>query len=228
MRINLRAGVIAASAAVLGVMLLAAPANARPIADQTVGPTIGLTSVTPQSAPYLVPGGTYTIHNASGKCLEIENSVINNGAQAQQWDCVGQPGMYWRIYENPQFSGIYRFVNRASGRCLEIEGSSYNNGARAQQWDCVGQAGANWHFPNSGTDGTWILNASGKCLEIEGSSYNNGARAQQWDCVYQHGAIWTLAYCDPNAVSDTCTHLPGQAAATGARTGYLGTRPSMV
>jgi len=140
MRINLRAAVAAAAAALMAPLLLAAPASAKPVTAETVG----LHQATSTSGPSLIPGGLYTIHNASGKCLEIENSQIGNGAKAQQWDCVGQPGMYWRVYENPQFSGIYRFVNNNSGRCLEIEGSSSSNGARAQQWDCVGQHGAIW------------------------------------------------------------------------------------
>ncbi|MDQ1721659.1 MAG: hypothetical protein QOI26_1393, partial [Pseudonocardiales bacterium] len=61
MRINLRAGLAAATAALLAVMLLATPANAMATADQTVGLN---NNPTPQSAPFLVPGGTYTLHNA--------------------------------------------------------------------------------------------------------------------------------------------------------------------
>jgi hypothetical protein len=223
MRINLRAALTVLIGALTGLLLVAAPASARPVADHP-----GASPHTAMSGtPFLVPGGVYTIHNASGKCLEIENSAIGNGAAAQQWDCLGQAGMYWQVYENPQYSGIFRFVNNNSGRCLEIEGSSYNNGARAQQWDCVGQAGANWHFPTSASDNTWILNNSGKCLEIENSSYNNGARAQQWDCVNQHGAIWTLVYCDPTTGYAACTKPTGLAATAPAAVALAGDRPSL-
>jgi serine protease len=128
---------------------------------------------------------TNLIKNASGKCLEIENSSTSNGARAQQWDCLGQAGMYWRIVDVG--SGYYHIVSNSSNKCLEIENSSYSNGARAQQWDCVGQSGALWTF-----SGANIINRSGKCLEIENSSYSNGARAQQWDCVGQSGAQWSV------------------------------------
>jgi len=184
------------------MMMLAAPANAVSIANQAAGPH----DVTAQSYPqwWFPPGAIFAIHNASGKCLEIENSSANSGAQAQQWDCVGQRGMYFQIWENPPGSGNFKLTSLYTRKCLEIEGSSYSNGARAQQWDCVGQLGAVWHFPSS-FNSTWIVNNSGKCLEIENSSYNNGARAQQWDCVGQHGSVWSLRYCDPYANNDTCT-----------------------
>ncbi|HEV2888671.1 MAG TPA: RICIN domain-containing protein [Jatrophihabitans sp.] len=129
--------------------------------------------------------GRYAIRNASGKCLEISNSSNSNGAPAQQWDCVGQAGMYWRIVEASL--GYYLIQNYSNNKCLEIANSSNSLGARAQQWDCVGQRGALWRF-----SGPYIVNSSGGCLEIENSSSSNGARAQQWNCVGQSGAQWTL------------------------------------
>ena len=150
MRIGRPAGL---TTALMGLLvMLAAPASATASVYQTAYAQWGYP-----------PGAKFTIHNASGKCLEIENSSWNNGARAQQWDCLGQPGMYWLIYENPQGSGTFRVVNYASRKCLEIENSSYNNGARAQQWDCVGQRGAVWTMrycdPNSPYDTCTSLNA---------------------------------------------------------------------
>jgi hypothetical protein len=169
----------------MGLMSTAAPASATPAVNQAVG--LGGSTAQSQETP---PdnGGVYIIRNANGKCLEIENSFTQNGAVAQLWDCVGQPGMYWRIGANG--TGAYAIVSNHSRECLEIENSSVRNGARAQQWACVLQGGANWFF-----GGTHIFNASGKCLEIENSSDGNGARAQQWDCVGQSGANWVIQPC---------------------------------
>ena len=151
----------------------------------------------------------YVIKNASGKCLEIANSSNSNGAAAQQWDCLGQAGMYWRIADAG--SGYYSIQSDSSSKCLEIESSSYSNGALAQQWDCVGQSGALWRF-----SGANIINWSGRCLEIQNSSSSNGARAQQWDCVGQSGAQWSLVSMEPCGEA-TC--VPVQAAYVSHYTG---------
>jgi len=43
-----------------------------------------------------VQGGFEFRNVHSGKCLEVSDSGQDSGEVAQQWDCVGQPSMYWR------------------------------------------------------------------------------------------------------------------------------------
>jgi Ricin-type beta-trefoil lectin domain len=185
MRIGKRTGLMATTAAALmSLMLLTTPAGASPTANQ---PT-GLDVSTAQSATTLGTG-LYFFKNSSGKCLEIDNSSLGDGAKAQQWECKGQAGMFWRIYDNGIFG--YLIVNYNSGRCLEIDNSSWSNGAKAQQWECKGQTGANWQLQFNGYD-LHVINSSGKCLEIDNSSWSDGAKAQQWECKGQSGALWYL------------------------------------
>ena len=88
-------------------------------------------------------GGVITIRNInSGKCLEISDSSLDDGAIAQQWSCLGQPGMYWRI--QTASNGLSTIVNVNSGKCLEISDSSLDDGEKAQQWSCLGQPGMYW------------------------------------------------------------------------------------
>ncbi|MCF2528395.1 RICIN domain-containing protein [Yinghuangia soli] len=41
--------------------------------------------------------GNIVINKSSGKCLEIEDSSLSNGARAQQWDCKHQDGSNWYV-----------------------------------------------------------------------------------------------------------------------------------
>jgi hypothetical protein len=179
MKISKRIGLAVITAGLMGLTLLVAPAA-----------TAMTSSTSTQALATASFAGRYAIKNASGKCLEIAGSSNSNGAAAQQWDCVGQPSMYWRIVDAG--SGYYYIQSNSNNKCLEIENSSHNLGARAQQWDCVGQSGALWWF-----SGANIINWSGGCLEIENSSTSNGARAQQWNCVGQSGAQWTIVSTEP-------------------------------
>ncbi|MEV4441395.1 RICIN domain-containing protein [Streptomyces sp. NPDC049577] len=138
------------------------------------------------------------VNYSSGKCLEIDGSSTTNGARAQQWDCVGQPGADWIL--KPEGAQTFRIVNANSEKCLEVADSRTDNGAPVQQWDCVPGAKTQiwskldimdpqWHD----YIGTVLENErSGKALEIDGSSKQNGALAQQWDYKGQGGARWKM------------------------------------
>ncbi|MFI6098048.1 RICIN domain-containing protein [Lentzea sp. NPDC051213] len=127
------------------------------------------------------------VNRNSGRCLEVENSAGHDGARAQQWACVGQPGAQWQLewVSNTEF-----ILRNRSGKCLEIENSWGHNGAPAQQWACVGQSGAYWHAFVRPDGWLFIVNRSGKCLEIENSNPNDGARAQQWTCEAINTMQW--------------------------------------
>ncbi|MEU3352077.1 RICIN domain-containing protein [Streptomyces sp. NPDC037389] len=125
-------------------------------------------------------GSFKLVNRGSGKCLEIRDSSTENGAPAQQWDCNGQAGIYWSVYQ--QDRGRFWIVNDNSGKCLEINNSSKSYGARAQQWKCGDQPGAFWEVLHLDSQyGALFVNSnSGQLLEIENSSRINGAPAQQW------------------------------------------------
>ncbi|MEV4738635.1 RICIN domain-containing protein [Streptomyces sp. NPDC049555] len=148
-------------------------------------------SVTNDSADY-----EYKLSNrASGKCLEIENSSVENGARAQQWSCNGQPGAGWLVKPD---GGDYRIINANSGKCLEIENSRTDNGAPAQQWDCVDLKTQKWDkitLPDS--EYSLFYNANSQLvLEIENASASDGARAQQWKYGGGNGARWMQSMAD--------------------------------
>lgn len=137
------------------------------------------------------------IINGSGKCLEIANSSAANGADAQQWSCVGQRGALWELIKAQGVAGdgYYWIRNVYSGKCLEIENSWTHNGAQAQQWTCtIGATGQIWR--TGGLSWTRIPSKSlynpflTGWLEVENSSTSNGARVQRWDYANTTGQVW--------------------------------------
>ncbi|MET9701146.1 RICIN domain-containing protein [Streptomyces sp. NPDC006529] len=136
---------------------------------------------------------TYRIINGSGKCLEIENSSTANGANAQQWMCVGQRGAVWRFVELGDWN--YAIVNVNSGKCLEVENGWNDNGAQVQQWDCnLNLSHQRWQYMGLNKDYYGYKNVgTGKFLEVENSSGADGARVQQWSEAWPtvRGQIWS-------------------------------------
>ncbi|MFF4393885.1 RICIN domain-containing protein [Streptomyces sp. NPDC001552] len=91
-----------------------------------------------------VPGKAYEFTiKQQGKCLEVNPYVTRDGAQAQIWDCNGQPWQHW--YAFGAGSDI-RFRNMANDGCLDAEIESYQqyNGQKVQTWWCSGSASQNW------------------------------------------------------------------------------------
>ncbi|MFE7412956.1 RICIN domain-containing protein [Streptomyces laurentii] len=127
----------------------------------------------------------------SGKCLEIDSSLLTNGTRAQQWTCYEMPTMRWNL----RWAGNGWVVRNAnSGKCLEIDNSLLTDGAGAQQWTCYDIPTQRWDLVKAGW-GYWLKNRnSGKCLEIDNSLLTNGARAQQWTCHDMRTQEWTFSY----------------------------------
>ncbi|MGW2255306.1 RICIN domain-containing protein [Kitasatospora sp. NPDC001660] len=138
-----------------------------------------------QASDWKVP----VVNTNSGKCLEIDNSQLTDGARAQQWTCHDMPGQRWTLH----WAGNgWAVQNANSGKCLEIENSQLTDGARAQQWTCYDIPTQRWDLVKGGTGYALKNRNSGKCLEIENSQLTDEARAQQWTCYDIPTQRWTF------------------------------------
>lgn len=170
---------VAGTVAVLGIS--GVPAAQPASADAPTGAQVRKDRV--GRDPFVPPFGRqdWSILNLNtGKCLEIENSTLDNGGRAQQWQCANIATMRWTAV--PVEGEWYRLINANSGKCLEIENSSTDDGGDAQQWTC-GSYNMQWKSVPASYGWQIVNRLSGKCLEIENSSGRNGARAQQWTCA---------------------------------------------
>ncbi|MFD4911314.1 RICIN domain-containing protein [Kitasatospora purpeofusca] len=134
---------------------------------------------------------TLLVNTNSGKCLEIDDSLMTDGAQAQQWTCHSLPTARWIFH----WAGdSWEVRNANSGKALEIEDSLTVEGARAQQWTFYGLPTQKWDLVKS-TGGYALKNRnSGKALEIDDSLKTDGARAQQWTFYNIPTQKWAFSY----------------------------------
>ncbi|MFI7448614.1 RICIN domain-containing protein [Nonomuraea sp. NPDC049714] len=95
------------------------------------------------AAMYTVTGGgivpAVAIRGAgSGRCLDVTGASPANGAQAQIWDCNGQPNQQWRLNADGTITGV------PSGRCLDVPNNATADGTKLIIWSCNGGANQRW------------------------------------------------------------------------------------
>jgi hypothetical protein len=122
------------------------------------------------------------VGNQSGRCIDINNSVSDNGTQAQLWDCNGQTNQKWTYTSSKQLQ-IY------GNKCLDAYNNGASNGTAAVIWDCNGQTNQQWNVNSSGTiSGV----QSGLCLDASGAKTANGTKIVLWACSSASNQKWTL------------------------------------
>ncbi|RAY14231.1 hypothetical protein DPM19_14720 [Actinomadura craniellae] len=152
------------------------------------------------------------ISQNSGKCLNVEGGLLDDGVPVLQWDCVGVAWERWKLVE--QGGGEYTLVSLRSGKCLVVEGGSLDNGAHAVQRTC---GGANERWKRVEADGGYQLVAvhSNKCLNVQGGLHDNGMPVLQWDCVGVAWERWRFAQVNRAVLVGPDASL-GHAARTGS------------
>ncbi|GIH03079.1 alpha-galactosidase [Rhizocola hellebori] len=118
---------------------------------------------------------------ASGRCLDVNNSGTANGTQLLIWDC--------HTAANQQFTQNGQAL-QVLGKCLDAPTSTVA-GTRVQIWDCNGSTNQQWIFNGNGTISSVRFPAL--CLDVNGAATANGSAVIAWTC---HGAAnqrWTRA-----------------------------------
>jgi hypothetical protein len=143
-------------------------------------------SVTPNTPPQnSPPGGSSGAPSGDqnlvvkGKCMDVRGSSSANGAQIQQWACVGVNNQKFRF--ESKGGGYYQLVARHSNKCVDVHPNELRNGGTIHQWSCHG--GDNQLFSLQSIGGGRYLikaKAGGRCID---SPYaNNGDKLHQWSC----------------------------------------------
>ena len=124
----------------------------------------------------------------SGKCVDIYNFEMNNGADLKGWSCGAVTGSWNQKFVVAHDSMVH---NPTTGRCIDMPNSA--DGTQLVIWECPG-AGlpeAKWFLTADG----WLVNpASGKCVDYDngGGTATNGKRIQVWGCSGQPNQKWVM------------------------------------
>ncbi|MFI6034974.1 ricin-type beta-trefoil lectin domain protein [Streptomyces sp. NPDC051315] len=131
-----------------------------------------------------LPGtnGTLVVGKQSGRCLDIYNSTLTNGTQAELWDCNGGSNQAW-TYTSRKELVVY------GNKCLDAYNLGTTNGTKVVIWDCNGQDNQKW---NVTADGTLTNVHSGLCLDAHGAGTANRTPMVLWTCGGADNQRWTL------------------------------------
>lgn len=129
------------------------------------------------------------VNQNSGKCLDVEDRSIRDGARVQQWSCSGGGNQQWDVIE--QGRGVYSVISQGSGKALEVADNSNQDGGIVQQSRYTGRNHQLWRLERTGNDRYRLVGAgAGKCLDVFDASRGDGAKVQQWSCSGGQNQTW--------------------------------------
>ncbi|MDX3799421.1 RICIN domain-containing protein [Streptomyces sp. AK04-3B] len=144
----------------------------------TGAPTLADITVRP------LPGadGSLVVGKQSGRCLDMFDSTIANGTQAELWDCNGGSNQAWTYTARKELV-VY------GNKCLDAYDHGTANGTKVVIWDCTGQSNQKW---NVNSDGTITNVNAGLCLDAYGAATANRTPIVLWSCGSADNQKWTL------------------------------------
>ncbi|MFI5960906.1 ricin-type beta-trefoil lectin domain protein [Streptomyces asoensis] len=143
--------------------------GAPALADITVRPLTGT-------------DGALVVGKQSGRCLDMFDSTLTNGTQAELWDCNGGSNQAW-TYTSRKELVVY------GNKCLDAYNLGTTNGTKVVIWDCNGQNNQKW---NVNADGTVTNVNAGLCLDANGAGTANRTPIVLWTCGTADNQRWTL------------------------------------
>jgi hypothetical protein len=127
----------------------------------------------------------------SGKCLTVHGNSTADGAQIDQYSCVGQANQRWNIFKNGPATWFIQNVH--SGKCADVKGGNGGRRTPIIQWHCHG--GLNQNFQISAVSGSYreissVLGVN-NCLDIRGASTANNTALILWTCTRDRNQQFT-------------------------------------
>ncbi|MFC5730155.1 MULTISPECIES: glycoside hydrolase family 27 protein [Nocardioides] len=108
---------------------------------------------------------------ASGRCIDAQGGIANNGTRAVIWDCNEGPTQIFS-----ETSGQLMF----GGQCLDVERQGTVDGSAVIAWECNNQTNQQWELNE---DGTITAAQAGKCLTVVGGGTANNAALEVRTCT---------------------------------------------
>ncbi|HET7865191.1 MAG TPA: family 43 glycosylhydrolase [Burkholderiaceae bacterium] len=147
------------------------------------------------SPSFGVPTGSDTpmtlVNRHSGKCLDVQNPNLDNGANVGQYSCNGGNWQRWHLIDLG--TGYYEIQSVNSGKVLDVSGGSTADGGNLIQYDWHG--GANQQWQKVITTAPWfrlVNRASGKVLDVENCGAGDGVNVRQWTWLNNNCQQWQL------------------------------------
>ena len=145
--------------------------------------------------------GEYYIKNLnSGKYMDVENGLNENGANIRQWDLNGSHAQVFKI--KSEGDGYYSILTKTSGytKCVDVADGSVENGANIAQWEYWGGDMQKYKIvQNANGSYSFLSKVSGgmEAIEVFTFGMDNGSNVSQWEYWGGTAQCWTLEKYDP-------------------------------
>ncbi|BDI28857.1 hypothetical protein CCAX7_009080 [Capsulimonas corticalis] len=177
----------------------------------------GVNQTTQFSVPGSVPAGSYSlqivtngiasdpipfpvseayfmiVNQNSGKCLDLINGNMANGAVTNQWSYdYNGPNQRWAL--QPTENGDhFKLISWVSGKAVSVSNDSTGAGAQLWDWDYNGDSSQQWDLVDAGNGWYYIRNVrSGLVMDVSNSSTADNAMVQQWTPNQSGAQKWRL------------------------------------
>jgi len=154
---------------------------------------VGIVAVvtSPGTAAHAAPGPTpygflQPLHDTT-KCVDVPDFATANNVAIDQWTCIAQTNVSWRIEVPDADQPTHVWIrSQSSKKCLTVLGGSTAQSAPVVQYTCTtaNNNGLWWvtknHDSIHGTYWDFENVHSGKVLNIQGASHANGAKLIQY------------------------------------------------
>jgi hypothetical protein len=164
----------------VSVLLTLAKGSSNTLTFSSGGTLPAVSAVSVQAIPGT--NGVEIQGSGSGRCADVNDNTIVNGAQGQLWDCAGGAN---QIYTQTSRAELVVYGNK----CLDAYNNGTSNGTVVDIWDCNGGTNQKWTVHS---DGTITSNLSGLCLDAYGNGTANGTKLDLWTCNGGANQKWGL------------------------------------
>lgn len=142
-----------------------------------------LTAALPSSRAQLPANQPYflIVNQNSGKCLDLINGNLANGANINQWtyDYNG-PNQRWAIVPT-EGGNHFKLISYVSGKAMSVSNDSLGTGAQIWAWDYSSDPSQQWDLVDAGSGWYNIKNVrSGLLLDVSYASTADNAEVWQW------------------------------------------------
>ncbi|MEU7041705.1 ricin-type beta-trefoil lectin domain protein [Streptomyces varsoviensis] len=107
---------------------------------------------------------------SGGKCVDIKDASVENGAAVRAWTCNGSAAQDFELTDRQL---------KVLGKCVDVPDAKGTNGAVVQLYTCNDTNAQEWLDRG---DGSLYNPVSGRCLDLPQNNTDNGTRFTVHDC----------------------------------------------
>ena len=139
----------------------------------------------------ITSGSTYTLKSKLGKCLNVSNSSMDNGANVNGWTDTQSDAQRWVVTSVAK--GIYTLTNVASGKLLHTAATTADS-VNVDQYSNTNSKDVEWIIKKAG-NGYYYLQSTANTnfyLNLNAGDTSNGANVTLSHSSNQNSLKWSL------------------------------------